>query len=100
MSVVPEDFSSEEHIRLLRAEIVLCEKQLLKSYKEGFRAGMARGEKLDQKDDTFRDGMFEISQIITQRGYVLVDDSPSQKGLDNLDVIDIFYITKRTFGIH
>lgn len=98
MSAVPTDLSSAEQIEKLREEVLLCEKQLLKTYKEGFRAGMSRGEKLDQKDETFREGMFEISQIITQNGYLLADDTPSSLGLSNQRVLDIYYISKRCFG--
>lgn len=98
MSAVPTDLSSAEQIEKLREEVLLCEKQLLKTYKEGFRAGMSRGEKLDQKDETFREGMFEISQIITQNGYLLADDTPSSLGLSNEHVLDIYFISKRCFG--
>ena len=98
MSAVPEDLSLEEQIAHLREEVRVCEKQMLKTYKEGFRAGISRGEKLDQKDDTFREAMFEISQIITQNGYFLADETPSAKGLDNQDIMNIYFITKRAFG--
>lgn len=98
MSAVPEDLPLEEQVAKLREEVRLCEKQMLKKYKEGFRAGVSRGEKLDQDDETFREGMFEISQIITQNGYLLADDEPSAKGLDNPHVLEIYFVSKRCFG--
>lgn len=99
MSSVPEDLPLEEQIELLRLEILICEKQMLKTYKEGYKAGISRGEKLDQKDETFKEGMFEISQIISQNGYFLADETPSQKGLDHPDVASMYYIVNRCFGI-
>ena len=99
MSAVPEDLPLEEQIEKLREEVRLCEKQMLKSYKEGFKAGVSRGEKLDQKDETFKEGMFEISQFISQNGYFLADESPSQKGLDHPDIIAIYFVANRCFGI-
>ncbi len=99
MSCVPEDLPLKEQVEKLREEVLLCEKAMLKTYKDGFKAGVSRGEKLDQNDETFREGMLEISQIITQNAYLLVDDEPSQKGLDNPHILEIYFITKRCFGV-
>lgn len=99
MSAVPDNIPPKEQIEKLRQEILLCEKQMLRSYKEGYKAGISRGEKLDQKEDAFREAMFEISQVISQNGYFLADESPSQKGLDTPDIVAIHFIVNRCFGI-